>query len=205
MTKHYILDEIRRAAKANDGVPLGCVRFFSDTGIKEAAFLVPSPLNGERVRVRGGSAKGLLHFENATAFLPLTPALSPLRREGEPFARVSRVREQLALSQRFAVRVRNMNAANAERDFGNSADTRRVPSPHNGEKVAEGRMRGGPVQKTPIVKKASLATAASPVSPARRRSDVDHKYTASRSVWCFDRSLQHRHCVDTFPSFTLGN
>src|SRR6266545_4710051 len=51
----------------------------SQTG---AALLVPSPLNGERVRVRGGSAHTLSHFESATTFPPLTPALSPLRGEG---------------------------------------------------------------------------------------------------------------------------
>lgn len=35
-TKQHILDEIRRTARENDGVPLGVDRFFSVTGIKEA-------------------------------------------------------------------------------------------------------------------------------------------------------------------------
>jgi hypothetical protein len=36
MDKAYILREIRRTAEANDGVPLGRQKFFSETGIKEA-------------------------------------------------------------------------------------------------------------------------------------------------------------------------
>jgi Meiotically up-regulated gene 113 len=36
LNKQRILDEIRRTAKENDGVPLGVDRFFSVTGIKEA-------------------------------------------------------------------------------------------------------------------------------------------------------------------------
>ncbi len=48
-----------------------------------AALLVPSPLNGERVRVRGGQAHTHSHFESAMTFPPLTPALSPLRGERE--------------------------------------------------------------------------------------------------------------------------
>ncbi len=36
MTKQRILDEIRRTAAINDGVPLGTDRFASETGIKEA-------------------------------------------------------------------------------------------------------------------------------------------------------------------------
>jgi hypothetical protein len=35
MDKQHILDEIRRTAKANDGIALGRLRFFSETGIKE--------------------------------------------------------------------------------------------------------------------------------------------------------------------------
>jgi hypothetical protein len=36
MNKEHILQEIKRTAKANDGVPLGRLRFFRETGIKEA-------------------------------------------------------------------------------------------------------------------------------------------------------------------------
>src|SRR6266498_1938228 len=36
MTKQNILDQIRRTAKTNDGVPLGRLRFFTETGIKES-------------------------------------------------------------------------------------------------------------------------------------------------------------------------
>jgi hypothetical protein len=36
MTKEHILEEIRRTAKANDGVPLGDQRFFTETGIKKS-------------------------------------------------------------------------------------------------------------------------------------------------------------------------
>ncbi len=45
--------------------------------------LVPSPLNGERVRVRGDAVERAGHVESLTTFPPLTPALSPLRGEGE--------------------------------------------------------------------------------------------------------------------------
>jgi hypothetical protein len=51
------------------------------------ALLVHSPLTGERVRVRGGSARGLSHFESATTFPPIIPALSPSRGEGEKASR----------------------------------------------------------------------------------------------------------------------
>jgi hypothetical protein len=57
-------------------------------GISAEAHRVPSPLNGERVRVRGDSARTLSHCESAIAFPPLTPALSPLRGEGETASRV---------------------------------------------------------------------------------------------------------------------
>jgi hypothetical protein len=36
ITKTYILDEIRRTANGNGGVPLGRQRFYTETGIKEA-------------------------------------------------------------------------------------------------------------------------------------------------------------------------
>ncbi len=36
MDKRHILDEIKRTAKANGGVPLGKGRFFNETGIKES-------------------------------------------------------------------------------------------------------------------------------------------------------------------------
>lgn len=35
MDKAHILDEIKRTAAANGGIPLGCRRFFSETGIKQ--------------------------------------------------------------------------------------------------------------------------------------------------------------------------
>src|SRR5258706_14413227 len=38
MTKQRILDEIRRTASENGGVPLGVDRFFKATGIAEAAW-----------------------------------------------------------------------------------------------------------------------------------------------------------------------
>jgi len=39
MTKALILDQIRRTAAENDGVPLGRDRFLTQTGIKEADWL----------------------------------------------------------------------------------------------------------------------------------------------------------------------
>ena len=36
MTKQHILNEIKRTAAANDGVPLGVSRFFQETGIKDS-------------------------------------------------------------------------------------------------------------------------------------------------------------------------
>jgi len=36
MTREHILDEIRRTAQANGGVPLGVSRFFQETGIRQA-------------------------------------------------------------------------------------------------------------------------------------------------------------------------
>jgi hypothetical protein len=36
MDKQHILDEIKRTAKANNGVPLGRERFLQETGIKES-------------------------------------------------------------------------------------------------------------------------------------------------------------------------
>jgi hypothetical protein len=36
MNKEHILQEIKRTAKANDGAPLGRLRFFRETGIKES-------------------------------------------------------------------------------------------------------------------------------------------------------------------------
>jgi len=35
ITKQYILDEIKRTTKENDGIPLGWRKFFSETGVKE--------------------------------------------------------------------------------------------------------------------------------------------------------------------------
>ena len=35
MNKTHILEEIKRTAKENDGVPLGRIKFESETGIKE--------------------------------------------------------------------------------------------------------------------------------------------------------------------------
>ncbi len=45
--------------------------------------LVPSPLNGERVRVRGDAIQRSPSQSEPQDFPPLTPALSPLRGEGE--------------------------------------------------------------------------------------------------------------------------
>lgn len=39
MNKQHILDEIKRTAAANDGVPLGRQRFFAETGIKDSDWL----------------------------------------------------------------------------------------------------------------------------------------------------------------------
>src|SRR2546423_4339067 len=39
MTKEHILQEIRRTAQANSGVPLGRVRFFKETGVKDTDWL----------------------------------------------------------------------------------------------------------------------------------------------------------------------
>src|SRR5438874_8817220 len=39
MNKQHILDEIRRTAKVNGGVPLGVDRFLTETGIKEYDWL----------------------------------------------------------------------------------------------------------------------------------------------------------------------
>jgi len=39
MTKEHILQEIKRTAKANDGMPLGRLRFLAETGIREADWL----------------------------------------------------------------------------------------------------------------------------------------------------------------------
>jgi len=36
MNKQHILQEIKRTATANDGIPLGRLRFFRETGIKES-------------------------------------------------------------------------------------------------------------------------------------------------------------------------
>src|SRR5438309_8040327 len=36
MNKQRILDEIRRTAKANGGIPLGSQRFFTETGVKNS-------------------------------------------------------------------------------------------------------------------------------------------------------------------------
>ena len=36
MTKQHIIDEIKRTAKANGGIPLGVDRFLKETGIKES-------------------------------------------------------------------------------------------------------------------------------------------------------------------------
>src|SRR5580704_11641590 len=36
MTKLHILEEIKRTAKANGGLPVGRLRFFTETGIKES-------------------------------------------------------------------------------------------------------------------------------------------------------------------------
>ena len=59
-------------------------------GVGQCARVIPSPLNGEKVaegRMRGGNAHGfglidsLSHHQSTSP--PLTPALSPLRGEGE--------------------------------------------------------------------------------------------------------------------------
>jgi len=36
ITKQHIIDEIKRTAEANDGVPLGIGRFLKETGIKKS-------------------------------------------------------------------------------------------------------------------------------------------------------------------------
>src|SRR5438132_6241570 len=36
MNKQHILEEIRRTAKTNSGIPLGRQRFFTETGIKDS-------------------------------------------------------------------------------------------------------------------------------------------------------------------------
>lgn len=39
MTKEHIMEEIKRTAKANEGLPLGRMRFFKETGIKESDWI----------------------------------------------------------------------------------------------------------------------------------------------------------------------
>jgi hypothetical protein len=63
--------------------------------------LVPSPLNGERVRVRGGAAHRSPSRSEPPDLPPLTPALSPLRGEGETLALVAQVLARLLPSSRI--------------------------------------------------------------------------------------------------------
>lgn len=53
MTKHFILDQIRRTAEKNDGSPLGWRKFFRETGIKESDFLRFWPRYSDAIREAG--------------------------------------------------------------------------------------------------------------------------------------------------------
>ena len=118
--------------------------------------------------VGGGGGVG----KSVLACPPLTLTLSPLRGEGTRDTR--QIRVSLAYSARLGF-IRSKRIAKT--GLGVPSSAQHVPSPLNGEKAAEGRLRGGNVP------------------------DVDQL----DRLWDLDHPAQHEHCNNPLPSFTLSN
>jgi hypothetical protein len=75
MTKQHILEEMRRTAKANDGVPLGHRRFYSETGIKYSDWLDEDKATPEEI--------GFVYLLKASKFYKIGRSNALGRRERE--------------------------------------------------------------------------------------------------------------------------
>ena len=89
---------------------------------------------GEGMRVKGGWSEHFSKDEGTTTFPPLTPALSPLRGEGDAFnsRRSSNPRRRDLTRRLYGRRQKGSNAAHG---LTFTKADRRAPSPLNGERA----------------------------------------------------------------------